>query len=143
MGNELGFSMKSLINDTKHIFWDDPEWGFPKGRRGYGEKDVCCGLREFEEETGYAKENLSLIKNLQAFEETFTGSNYKSYKHKYYVGQLPYDVEPVMECEASEVSKRRWMTYEDCVNHIRPYNSEKLTVLRNIDMTLKSFCLYS
>ena len=142
MGNELGFSMRSLINDTKHIFWDDPEWGFPKGK-GAMEKRRLLWFKRIRRRNWLCKRKFILIKNLQAFEETFTGSNYKSYKHKYYVGQLPYDVEPVMECEASEVSKRRWMTYEDYVNHIRPYNSEKLTVLRNIDMTLKSFCLYS
>ena len=143
MDARLDYCVKSLIRDTNNTLWDNPEWGFPKGRRGYGEKDVSCGLREFEEETGYSKDQISLIKNLQAFEETFTGSNYKSYKHKYYVGQLPYTAQQVSECEASEVSNCRWMTFDECIGEIRPYNYEKLTVLRNIDMTLKSYCLYS
>ena len=31
----------------------EKEWGFPKGRRNFQEKDIVCGIREFEEETGY------------------------------------------------------------------------------------------
>ena len=41
--------------------WDTPEWGFPKGRRNYQENDLTCGLREFEEETGYDKDNRYLL----------------------------------------------------------------------------------
>ena len=69
-----------LFNNTIH--WDEPEWGFPKGRRNYKEKDLECALREFEEETGIQKSSLTIIKNLNPFEEIFTGSNLKSYKHK-------------------------------------------------------------
>jgi len=66
--------------------WIEPEWGFPKGRRNFKEKDLDCALREFEEETGYNKSTVKIIKNLNPFEEIFTGSNLKSYKHKYFLG---------------------------------------------------------
>ena len=39
-----------------------PEWGFPKGRRNYKEKDLIVRIREFEEETGYQKEQLIFYK---------------------------------------------------------------------------------
>ena len=42
-------------------------------------KDI---IREFEEETGYEREDIELIHNLIPFDEIFTGSNLKSYKHK-------------------------------------------------------------
>jgi hypothetical protein len=44
------YDLESLINlcDKKYT---EPEWGFPKGRRNYQEKDIICALREFEEET--------------------------------------------------------------------------------------------
>jgi 8-oxo-dGTP pyrophosphatase MutT (NUDIX family) len=32
--------------------WEEPEWGFPKGRRDTQESDWVCALREFKEETG-------------------------------------------------------------------------------------------
>ena len=38
--------------DNIKIEYDIPEWGFPKGRRIYLEKNLNCACREFEEETG-------------------------------------------------------------------------------------------
>ena len=70
------------------IVWGEPEWGFPKGRRNYHEKDISCALREFEEETGYKRTDLSIMQNIQPVEEIFTGSNYKSYKHKYFIAYM-------------------------------------------------------
>ena len=43
--------------------------GFPKGRRNYQERDMICGLREFEEETGYDKNDLINITNILPLEE--------------------------------------------------------------------------
>ena len=65
--------------------WDSPEWGFPKGRRNHKETDYDCAIREFSEETGYNPKLLENIQNIIPYEEIFTGSNYKSYKHKYFV----------------------------------------------------------
>ena len=55
--------------------WIDAEWGFPKGRRNYQEKDLTCALREFEEETGYNKSSVNIVQNIIPYEEVFTGSN--------------------------------------------------------------------
>ena len=45
----------SVIIDSTEESYCEPEWGFPKGRRNYQERDICCAIREFEEETGYLK----------------------------------------------------------------------------------------
>ena len=81
------YNLESLINICKES-WEEPEWGFAKGRRNYQEKDLNCALREFEEETGCSKNSLKLIQNIIPIEELFTGSNYKSYKHKYYIAYM-------------------------------------------------------
>lgn len=73
------------IIEKSNTKWVEPEWGFPKGRRNFQEKDYACALREFEEETGYSSSLLNNVNNICPFEEIFTGSNYKSYKHKYYL----------------------------------------------------------
>ena len=67
-----------IVQHKKHIFdnvsgWEEPEWGFPKGRRNARENDFDCSIREFEEETGYNSKDLIMIKNIGFFEETFTG----------------------------------------------------------------------
>ena len=54
----IEYTLTSLINESTTA-WDVPEWGIPKGRRNYQEKDLQCGLREFEEETGYLKINIT------------------------------------------------------------------------------------
>jgi 8-oxo-dGTP pyrophosphatase MutT (NUDIX family) len=80
------YDLASLLDESDQCeTWTEPEWGFPKGRRNTQEKDYECALREFTEETGYAVSVLKNIRNMVPFDEIFIGSNYKSYRHKYYV----------------------------------------------------------
>jgi 8-oxo-dGTP pyrophosphatase MutT (NUDIX family) len=131
-------SLISLCTDT----WKDPEWGFAKGRRNYQEKDLNCALREFEEETGYNKNSLKLIQNIVPLEEIFTGSNYKSYKHKYYIAQMSKDTKPIASHQKSEVSKVDWLSYDDCIKIIRPYNLERIDVIKNVNNIIKNYTFF-
>jgi 8-oxo-dGTP pyrophosphatase MutT (NUDIX family) len=137
------FSLNSIISETRdHGPWDEPEWGFPKGRRNYQEKDYECALREFSEETGYAVNRMKNVHNILPFEEIFTGSNYKSYKHKYYLMHMPYEHSTVTtKYETSEVSEISWKSYEQCIRAIRPYNLEKIKVISNIHECLLKYRL--
>lgn len=135
------YTLASLIHKSSTT-WLEPEWGYPKGRRNYQEKDLHCALREFEEETGYPKTSLNVIQNLQPFEEVFTGSNYKSYKHRYYVANMDSSAEPKQSHQISEVSKVEWKTCQQAIKSMRPYNIEKQLIMRNVDKLLKSNKLY-
>jgi len=130
------YSLEELVDSTPMI-WTEPEWGFPKGRRNYQERDCDCAIREFCEETGYSENQLVMLKNIQPFEEIFTGSNYKSYKHKYYVMFIPYE-ESILErkLQACEVSGSAWMTAEQCERTIRNYNVEKIRVINSVNNML-------
>jgi 8-oxo-dGTP pyrophosphatase MutT (NUDIX family) len=119
-----------------------PEWGFPKGRRNYQETDITCAYREFQEETGYLKEQLNMITNIHPFEEIFIGSNYKSYKHKYYIAKLISD-DRSASFQTSEVSDMKWLTLAECKQYIRPYNLEKIQVIKDIDNVLDRYRLIS
>lgn len=136
------YSLASLIKDsiTK---WTEPEWGFPKGRREYKEKDLSCAIREFEEETGYSRRKLLVANNIIPLEEIFTGSNYKSYRHKYFVGKIMSGVVPDNEFQTSEVSLLKWKTYEEVTESIRPYNLEKKDVIFRVKEILENFTLYT
>jgi len=126
------YNLEDLVNMTP-LEWEEPEWGFPKGRRNYQERDCDCAIREFCEETGYTPAQLILLKNVLPFEEIFTGSNYKSYKHKYYATCMRYeDTLSSRNVQACEVSGSAWMSYDECLSVIRPYNVEKLRVLTAI-----------
>jgi 8-oxo-dGTP pyrophosphatase MutT (NUDIX family) len=132
------FTLNDLINTSnEHSNWDETEWGFPKGRRNHQESDYDCATREFHEETGYSPRLLHNMQNIIPYEEIFTGSNYKSYKHKYYIMFMNYGDSLVQNpFEETEVSKMEWKTYAECVASVRPYNREKIQMLDKINKTL-------
>ena len=128
------FTLESMIDETnKSETWTEPEWGFPKGRRNQHEKDFDCAMREFYEETGYEVKKFKNVQNIFPFEEIFIGSNYKSYKHKYYLMYIDYNCSLMRTVfEKSEVSKMEWKTIQECIDCIRPYNLEKKMLITNI-----------
>jgi 8-oxo-dGTP pyrophosphatase MutT (NUDIX family) len=142
LGSNKLYYLHDLLEQSK-TNWVEPEWGFPKGRRNYQEKDLECALREWEEETGYSRSQIKIINNLVPFEEIFTGSNYKSYKHKYYLAYMDDD-EPMSEdFQRTEVSKIDWLSLQECLDSIRPYNLEKKEVITKINRLLQEYRLYS
>lgn len=128
------------ISNNEYPKFDCPEFGFPKGRRSFNEKDFECAVRETIEETGYPENTFINIKNILPFEETFLGSNYKSYKHKYYLMYMKYEDSLSTEnFEKSEVSNMVWNTYEECLECIRPYNIEKRRMITQINNTINLY----
>lgn len=130
------YDLATLLDESDTIseHWYEPEWGFPKGRRNTQENDYDCALREFSEETGYAISVLQNIRNILPFEEIFIGSNYKAYRHKYYIMHIPYEasVSSTKSYQKSEVSGMEWKSYAQCLKDIRSYNLEKKRILRNV-----------
>jgi 8-oxo-dGTP pyrophosphatase MutT (NUDIX family) len=135
------YTLEKLVEESMiYDSWKEPEWGFPKGRRNYQEQEYDCALREFEEETGYKSDYLQNIQNFLPFEEIFTGSNYKSYKHKYYLTFM--NKEHTLEMkpfQRTEVSQLAWKTYDECILAIRPYNVEKIKLITNIHSMLSNY----
>jgi len=141
------YSLQTLIDlSNQKRIWHEPEWGFPKGRRNVNENDMNCALREFSEETGYNSSNFNVVDNLMPFEEIFSGSNYKSYKHRYYLmcmtNQFTTKRDPSIEYDRSEVSKIEWKTYTECLECIRDYNLEKKNVIKNVNYCVTNY-MYS
>jgi ADP-ribose pyrophosphatase YjhB (NUDIX family) len=132
------YDLSSLMDESDtYETWTEPEWGFPKGRRNAQEKDYACALREFAEETGYSISVLKNIRNIVPFDEIFIGSNYKSYRHKYYIMYMNYkDSLEVNSFQKSEVSGMEWKTFTDCLKSIRSYNLEKKKILTNVNYCL-------
>ena len=123
--------------------WREPEWGFPKGRRNYQEKDYDCAVREFCEETGYTESMIEPMINVMPYEEIFTGSNYKSYKHKYFLMYMKYsETKDTSTYQKSEVSKMEWGSLENCLSKIRNYNLEKKDIITRVNTCLNKMMLY-
>ena len=134
----IKYSLETLIQSSA-TRWEVAEWGFPKGRRNHQEKDLDCAFREFSEETGYDKQCLKQILNVIPYEEIFIGSNIKSYKNKYYLSYMDNNATQINNYQKSEVKNMKWLSYDECMNTIRPYNIEKKNIITSIDNTLHKF----
>lgn len=143
--NNTFYDLKSLIHESNTIYnWTHPEWGFPKGRRNVNECDFDCAVREFTEETGYPSSILRNVNNIVPFEETFIGSNYNSYRHKYFLMFMSFaDSIKAHTFQKSEVSCIDWFPFEKCIEIIRPYNLEKKKIIENVDSCLNHLTLFS
>jgi 8-oxo-dGTP pyrophosphatase MutT (NUDIX family) len=123
--------------------WKEPEWGFCKGRRNYKENDYDCAVREMEEETGYSKESMTAIKNINTFEEIFIGSNFKCYKHKYYLMHMTLENSlKTGVFEKTEVSCIKWAPITECLGLIRGYNIEKKRMIINVENALNNYTVF-
>lgn len=140
------YTLNDLIDESNRgETWEEAEWGFPKGRRNYQENDFQCAIREFCEETGYSCGKLRNLQNIFPFEEIFIGSNYKCYKHKYYLMNMDYNdsLQIPPRFQQYEVSSVEWKTYDECIASIRSYNLEKKKVITCIHQTLQKYKLFN
>jgi 8-oxo-dGTP pyrophosphatase MutT (NUDIX family) len=121
--------------------WDEPEWGFPKGRRTRGETDVDCAIREFYEETNISREAYVLCRNL-SFEEVFTGTNNVLYKHVYFIAFVKKDIDVAQKLTAvqkREISLVRWMSFGESRATIRPHYTRRMEILAEIEAAVQTF----
>lgn len=125
--------------------WSQNDWGFPKGRKNFNESDMSCALREFVEETGVDETLLSIVTNIVPYEEIFTGSNFKSYKHKYYLGYIENGETTVnlLGFQQEEVGEMKWKTLEDAISSIRDYHVERKNILKNVESVIMNLKLFS
>lgn len=124
-------NIETFIENTEYK-WEEPEWGFPKGRRNYNEKDYNAAIREFNEETGILPKYINIIQNIKPLEECFVGSNYKSYKHKYYLAQLVGSKPNMSRFQKSEVSEQGFFTKDEIILKFRSYNKERCALLEQV-----------
>jgi len=123
--------------------WKEAEWEFPKGRKKMFEKDYECAIREFGEETGIDTRNITLVQNVMPFVESFIGTNYKSYKHKYFLAFIQNNNIDLTHFQSSEVSNLEWKSFETCLEVIRPYNFEKINLITRINNVLEKYEIIS
>ena len=122
--------------DATECEWTQQEYGFPKGRKNMHETNIECAKREFREESGYTQNEIKIISD-KPWEEIFVGTNGISYRHVYYIAEVPdtislprIDLSDVQQ--SGEISNIGWFTYEQCMKIIRPYDVAKKELLTRI-----------
>lgn len=89
--------LSDIIKHTK-LSHENPEWGFPKGRRNSPiESNIECSKREFTEETGLDGSTYDVFENINQQFEKFNGSDGRSYMHKYYISMLKKNIIPIYD----------------------------------------------
>ena len=130
--NNKFINIENLIKNISK-YYNEPEWGFPKGRRNYKENNLNCALREFSEETGYSKHDIILLDEFP-LKEKFKGSNGINYEHIYYLAISKKDDNPILDKnnieQMKEINDIKWLNFEEAYNAIRPYNIEKKNILQ-------------
>lgn len=109
------------------------EYGFPKGRKNNNEKPIECAIREFTEETGFCKKEISIDHTINPLTESFIGSNGVKYTHIYYIAQVISDREPSINknnmTQLEEISKVEYCLFSEAYGLIRDYDTQKKKVL--------------
>lgn len=122
--------LQTMLRNTASLY-NEPEWGFPKGRRRIREEDIHCAVREFCEETNFTVSDIEIVKDVSPFEEIFYGTNKVLYRHVYYLARMTKNesdsltVDPQNVNQAREVQAVRWFSYSDVIAHIRDHNQER------------------
>ncbi len=115
---------------------DEPEWGFPKGRRNLTETDVACALREFTEETALQPSSIRLLRGVAPMEETFTGTNGVRYRHVYYLAALASGAAPTLPqlstSQKREIRQTAWWPYAEAQKRIGPQQVERRALLARV-----------
>jgi 8-oxo-dGTP pyrophosphatase MutT (NUDIX family) len=120
--------------------YDTPEWGFPKGRRNFHEKNLDCAIREFNEESGYNNNDYKVLKRLHSLNEVFLGTNEVRYKHIYYISINTTHKNPSIDYDnpkqAEEIGDIGWFTFHEATQLIRPYHKQRKKILTQLYMFL-------
>ena len=123
------------VGNIKPI-WNRPEWGFPKGRRNMKETNLESAIREFEEETSYSMDEL-IVHDKDELIEIFNGTNGVLYRHIYFVAECFSLKEPSLsesnKHQMNEIGDIKWFSYEEALDHIREYHTQKKEVLKLVD----------
>jgi ADP-ribose pyrophosphatase YjhB (NUDIX family) len=125
--------------------YQEPEWGFPKGRRAPRESDIECAIREFSEETNISRDCYIICKNL-LLSETFVGTNGIPYKHEYFVAVLrnPESInleQALTTMQKKEVSAIEWKTTSECRTLTRPHYIQRSNLLDSFEKIIQTFDL--
>jgi 8-oxo-dGTP pyrophosphatase MutT (NUDIX family) len=134
-------NIKEILSKIEPSKYDEPEYGFPKGRKNLHEKYEECAKREFEEETGFNSCDYQIDENIDPLTETFVGSDGKKYSHVYYVAK----VNPFLNIKNNkktdvfleEISQIIFADFKQAYKKIRSYDTQKRYTLYKTNKLLR------
>jgi len=123
----------NLLEESKLSQYNEPEWGFPKGRRNSNEKNLNCAIREFIEETNINSNYFHILERLNYVTEEYIGTNLVNYRHIYYLASTNNEIElDINKNQLEEISDIKWFTIPEAINKIRPYYKKRIHLIHQI-----------
>jgi 8-oxo-dGTP pyrophosphatase MutT (NUDIX family) len=135
---ELKLNKSDIINNLKPKYFYN-EWGFPKGRRELYESDIICAIREFEEETNIKENMYNLLEGCSKIKENLVGTNGINYLHNYFLAILNTDKINNIDSTNREIGNIKIMSYNECIENIRPYHINKLKIINVLYELISNF----
>lgn len=128
-------NLEYLVKNTVRRF-DNPEWGFPKGRRNFLEKDLNCAVREFKEESGLENEDFILVPGIKPLEEIFNGTNNILYRHIYFIAFCRKDIKVDISKpdQLEEIGNIGWFNHNQCMSLFRKFHKKRKYLLNELYM---------
>jgi 8-oxo-dGTP pyrophosphatase MutT (NUDIX family) len=130
------------VENKINITYNNPEWGFPKGKKNNNETNIECARREFYEETGLKDDNYIILDRLYPLIENIKGTNDIYYKHVYYIALFNenYDTTNIKLTNLNEkfieIGDIGIYSLQDSLDMIRDYNYEKKNIINNLKLFL-------
>jgi ADP-ribose pyrophosphatase YjhB (NUDIX family) len=122
----------SLLDWEKLSMYNEPEWGFPKGRPNPNEKNLSCAIREFNEETNITFEQIYLLERTSNIVEDYIGTNGLKYRHIYYLASIDTELNIDMEPDSNEIGMIKWFTIPDALEKLREYFNARSQLIHQI-----------
>ena len=131
-GKNVELDLDFYIDNVKPFF-NDPEWGFPKGRKLRGESDIECAIREFTEETCFNSSDIKVLVNINPIIEDIVGTNGVSYRHIYYIAEDISNKTPSMtDDNKNEIGDIGYFSHKEAETMFREYHTEKKRITKII-----------
>ena len=139
----LNSSVYKKVKDKTSI-WETPEWGFPKGKRNKSENAIDCAKREMFEETNLKSDSIyTILSEFNPINEQFIGGDGREYKHVYYIARSEYNIPVGIDnnniMQVREVGDIQWLTLDECIKKIRPYNIEKINMFKAAHQKISAY----
>jgi len=135
---------ESKTNEIKNLHFylsiepkfEEPEWGFPKGRRNSNESDSICALREFTEETSIDNSCIKFL-NIKPYIEDLTGTNGIQYRHVYFLALIDSsDIHVQLNKEdqkqMSEIGDIGMYDIDTCLDKFRDYHLDRKNIILTV-----------
>lgn len=154
-------NLDDILNSKDEVnLPNEPQWGFPKGKKNYGpdkkETDQECALREFGEETRLSTENLVLWgarSNPRMYTEFYKGNNGKQYCTYYFLAET-LEMESITRIKtpgciredsvSDEAADARWLTFEEACGKLIPRRQSILKKVHHlIETSYESYTPFS